>query len=85
MLVIFDVTVESSFYSVPKWINEIREEAPENCVIMLCANKTDVAESDWKISRSKFTIFAADHNLLVFESSAVTNLNIDTVSNSLIY
>ena len=72
--------MESSFYSVPKWINEIREEAPENCVIMLCANKTDVDESEWRISRSKFTTYAEDNQLLVFESSAVTNLNIDTVS-----
>ena len=76
----FDVAVESSFNSVSKWIKEIREEAPENCVIVLCANKTDVPESTWSVPRERFASFASENDLVLYESSAATSYNVNSVS-----
>ena len=76
----FDVTVAESFESVARWLKEIHEEAPENCVIALCANKTDVEESQWTVRRATYMQFAEDHSLVVYESSAATAYNVNHVS-----
>lgn len=80
IVVVFDVTIEESFLNLPRWIKEIREEAPDNCVIALCANKTDTDKSLWRVSKERFTQFAVDQNIPVYEASAATAANVNHVS-----
>lgn len=55
------------------------QEAPEECLIVLCANKTDIDVSKWKVSREAYTQFAKEQKLKLFESSAAKGHNIDKV------
>ncbi len=43
-LIVYDITKEQSFMSVKKWIEEVREHAEPEIVIMLVGNKLDLAE-----------------------------------------
>lgn len=42
VLVVYDITKEKTFESVPKWIEDIRYFAEPNIVIYLIGNKTDL-------------------------------------------
>lgn len=79
VVVVFDVTIEESFANLSQWIREIREEAPDNCVIALCANKTDSDKSLWRVSKDRFTQFAADEKIPLYEASAATAANVNHV------
>ena len=56
------------------------QEAPDNCIVVLCANKTDVDEKNWKVSRSEFMAFANTLNYPCYEASAATAFNVEHVS-----
>ena len=43
-LIVYDITKEQSFMSVRKWIEEVREHAEPEIVIMLVGNKLDLCE-----------------------------------------
>ena len=43
-LIVYDITKEQSFMSVKKWIEEEREHAEPEIVIMLVGIKLDLAE-----------------------------------------
>ena len=43
-LIVYDITKEQSFMSIKKWIEEVREHAEPEIVIMLVGNKLDLAE-----------------------------------------
>lgn len=80
IILVFDVTIEESFLNLSRWIREIRDEAPDNCVVALCANKTDTDKGQWKVSKERFSQFAADEKIPVYEVSAATAANVSHVS-----
>lgn len=41
-LIVYDITKQSSFDNVGRWLKELREHADSNIVIMLVGNKTDL-------------------------------------------
>ena len=43
-LLVFDVTLETSFDEIPKWLKELREQAGQKIVILLIGNKVDIAD-----------------------------------------
>ena len=43
-LIVYDITKEQSFMSVRKWIEEVKEHAEPDIVIMLVGNKLDLCE-----------------------------------------
>jgi GTPase SAR1 family protein len=43
-ILVFDLTSAESFRNLPYWINAIREQANENCLITLVANKGDLVD-----------------------------------------
>lgn len=45
-LIVYDITKERSFDSVPKWIEELKYAAEPNVVIMLVGNKADLADKN---------------------------------------
>ncbi len=69
----YDITIMSTFESVQKWIDEVKEHAEPDIVIMLVGNKLDLCEnSPWsrQVSREFASSFAAKNNLLFMETSA---------------
>mmetsp|Transcript_14909 Transcript_14909/g.22430 ORF Transcript_14909/g.22430 Transcript_14909/m.22430 type:complete len:201 (-) Transcript_14909:117-719(-) len=79
IILVFDVSLEESFRSLPAWIRDIKRDAPRDCEIVLCANKTDLPVEMWEVSREQFTLFAQENNLPVFETSASSGSNVEEV------
>ena len=59
----------------------VLQEAPSECQIIVCANKTDLPTDRWAISRETYEVFAREHDLTVIETSASSGNNVDAVRN----
>jgi small GTP-binding protein len=75
-LVIYDITKFSSFESIEKWIDELRDVAGKDIIILLVGNKTDlkhlraVAKEEGEEKAKKLG------NLQYIETSAMNNTHI---------
>lgn len=76
--VVFDVTNLQSFESITYWINDIKENSPENTIKVLIANKTDL-QLLRKVSQQQGKLLADEHFLRYFECSAKDNSGISEV------
>uniref|UniRef100_A0A0G4G139 Uncharacterized protein n=1 Tax=Chromera velia CCMP2878 TaxID=1169474 RepID=A0A0G4G139_9ALVE len=78
-VLVYDVTRADTFRNVPNWLEELRNNAEPDVVVMLVGNKMDKAESDPNSRQVEFERaqdFAHRNNLLFCESSAVTSVNV---------
>lgn len=76
IVVVFDVNDEKTFIRAQKWITEIENNNyhTPNQTIMLLGNKSD---DNKKINlREKYTQYAEKNNIIYFECSAKTGLNV---------
>lgn len=65
--------------SVKKWIDEVREHAEPEIVIMLVGNKLDLCESEpaeRKVAHEYASDFANKNGLLFMETSAILDMNV---------
>ena len=86
-LIVYDITKEQSFQSVKKWMEEVKEHAEPDIVIMLVGNKLDICEKqpgERKVSYEQAMEFAKDNNLLFMETSAFTDVNVRDVFEMLV-
>mmetsp|Transcript_29586 Transcript_29586/g.65596 ORF Transcript_29586/g.65596 Transcript_29586/m.65596 type:complete len:143 (+) Transcript_29586:440-868(+) len=81
VVIVFDVTDRETFNALPSWIHDVKENAPPNCLIQICVNKTDCVHR--AVSKEEYTAFAQDHNIGIIEASAQSGLNVDEVFTSL--
>ena len=78
-LIVYDITNLASYESVQKWIEEVREHAEPEIVIMLVGNKLDLCEARpgyRKVPCKYAAQFAQENNLLFMETSAVQDVNV---------
>mmetsp|Transcript_96519 Transcript_96519/g.270149 ORF Transcript_96519/g.270149 Transcript_96519/m.270149 type:complete len:220 (+) Transcript_96519:63-722(+) len=78
-LLVYDVTRQATFQNCLKWLEELRQNADQNIIIMLVGNKVDLVEKDpnaRQVFYDSATDFANTHKLLFKEASAVTNYNV---------
>ena len=69
----YDITNESSFASIDFWIKELKYKVEnENMILCLVGNKCDVNSNEKKVTTLKGKNFAAEHNMIFFETSAKT-------------
>lgn len=73
--VVFDFTNRQSFENVTKWLNEIKENLNNVCVVLF-GNKCDLPEEEWKVKRDEAQKFAEDKKINFFETSAKINKGI---------
>ena len=85
IILVFDVSQEESFRHLTRWITEIKRDAPKDCEMVLCANKTDLPMDMWEVSREQFTMFAEENRLMLFEASASSGSNVEEVSGAVGY
>lgn len=76
IILVYDITSESSFRNITKWIRRIEENANEDVQRLIIGNKCDL-ESKREVSRESAEQFAHRHNLKVIECSARESINID--------
>lgn len=75
----YDITKEMTFKNIEKWINEVKEHAEPDIVLMLVGNKLDICMRDptqRAVSTGRAEEFSRKHNLLFIETSAFTDTNV---------
>ena len=73
---VFDVTKRKSFDNVNIWLNEIKENFNNPCLILF-GNKSDIEKENWEITTEEIEQFAKKKNMAYFETSAKTRKGID--------
>ena len=69
----YDITNEQSFSSIDFWIKELKYKVEnENMILCLVGNKCDVNSNEKKVTTLKGKNFAAENNMIFFETSAKT-------------
>ena len=76
ILVVYDITNRQSFDDINFWLNEIKEKANKNTIILLVGNKCDL-EDERKVSFQEGKDFADNNGIKFIETSAKTNQNVD--------
>ncbi|GAU34705.1 hypothetical protein TSUD_29460 [Trifolium subterraneum] len=79
ILLVYDVTDESSFNNIKNWIRNIEQHASDNVNKILVGNKADMDESKRAVPTSKGQALADEYGIKFFETSAKTNMNVDEV------
>eukprot|EP00440_Ansanella_granifera_P056918 gb/GFBE01061699.1/.p1 GENE.gb/GFBE01061699.1/~~gb/GFBE01061699.1/.p1 ORF type:complete len:215 (+),score=45.01 gb/GFBE01061699.1/:1-645(+) len=78
-LLVYDITKQSSFQNCLKWLEELRQSAEPDIVIMLVGNKVDLVEKDSSARQVYYDAaveLARQHGLHFSEASAVTGINV---------
>ncbi|KAJ7547321.1 hypothetical protein O6H91_08G080100 [Diphasiastrum complanatum] len=77
IILVYDVTDESSFVNIRNWIKNIEQHAEENVNKILLGNKADMDESKRAVSTARGQALAKDFGLKFFETSAKTSQNVE--------
>jgi len=86
-LLTYDVTRQNTFQNCVKWMDELRQQAEPDIVIMLVGNKVDLVEKDpsaRQVAHDAASEFARQHNLIFQETSAVTSYNVNLIFEALL-
>ncbi|KAI8079830.1 ras family-domain-containing protein [Halteromyces radiatus] len=75
-LLVYDITRRETFENLSTWLQDVREHANPNTVIMVIGNKSDL-ESKRQVSREEGEKFAKDNNLFFLEASAKSADNVE--------
>ena len=78
-LLVYDVTNEKSFVACKRWMEELRDQAEPDIVIMLVGNKLDLidkTQSNCKVPTEVAAKFAKTNGMLFKETSTFTGLNV---------
>ena len=71
---VYDVTSKTSFKSVQKWIDDVKNQRGENVIIAVLGNKIDV--DDREVSTTEGQTLAEDNQVMFKEVSAKSGVNI---------
>merc|ERR1711953_1377417 len=78
-LLVYDITKQATFQNCMKWMEELRQNAEPDIVIMLVGNKVDLVEKDPSARQVHYDVaaeFARNNTLFFTEASAVTSYNV---------
>jgi len=75
-LLVYDITRRETFNHLTRWLEEARQNANPNMVIMLIGNKSDL-EHRRQVTREEGEKFAKEHSLIFLETSAKTAHNVE--------
>ncbi|KAL6880052.1 hypothetical protein ACP4OV_011617 [Aristida adscensionis] len=78
ILLVYDVTDESSFNNIRNWIRNIEQHASDNVNKILVGNKVDM-DSKRVVSTAQGQKLADEYGMQFFETSAKTNQNVEQV------
>lgn len=75
-LLVYDISSYDSFKNIHKWLDEVKEYADENLVVLLIGNKSDLEEIR-AVKTEEGTAFAESQGIGFLETSAKSNLHIE--------
>lgn len=72
-LIVYDITNRPSYEHIAAWLNDVRQLAGKDVVVMLIGNKSDMANSDKRVvTHNEASLYAQENGLMHFETSAAT-------------
>ncbi|EER08226.1 Rab11b, putative [Perkinsus marinus ATCC 50983] len=86
-LLVYDVTRRNTFLNCSKWMEELRQNAEPDIVILLVGNKIDLVEKDSstrQVTTEEATVFAKQSGLFFAEASAVSSVNVKFIFENLL-
>lgn len=78
-IIVYDITNQSSFDSINKWINECEYSHNQDLIKILVGNKSDLSLEGRKISEEDGKNLADKYGIDFYETSALTGYNIDNL------
>eukprot|EP00271_Cylindrocystis_brebissonii_P008807 TRINITY_DN23303_c0_g1_i1.p1 TRINITY_DN23303_c0_g1~~TRINITY_DN23303_c0_g1_i1.p1 ORF type:complete len:214 (-),score=27.42 TRINITY_DN23303_c0_g1_i1:71-712(-) len=82
IVLVYDVTSESSFNSIRSWISNIKEHANENVCKILVGNKCDMDDKR-VITAAQGQALAKEFGISFFETSAKADINVEQAFQSI--
>jgi len=77
-MLVYDVTKQSSFENIPRWLRELREYANRDIVLVLVGNKADLVDKSLRqVTEEQAKQLAAEYDLPFMEASAKSGFNVD--------
>jgi len=76
-LLVYDIAKHLTYENVERWLNELRDHADQNIVIMLVGNKSDLRHLR-AVPTDEAKAFAERNNLSFIETSALDSTNVET-------
>jgi len=83
-VIVYDVNNKGSFDCVDRWYDELKEYSPDDVVVMLIGNKTDLGDDNRQVSTEQGVEYAKAHGLSFMETSALDSTNINEAFGQLI-
>jgi len=77
ILLVYDVTDESSFNNVRGWMRNIEQHASQNVNKVLIGNKCDVSADKRVITKARGQALADEFGIPFFETSAKSSVNVE--------
>lgn len=75
-VVVYEVTNQTSFLSVKKWIDDVRNERGTDVIIVLVGNRTEKTDRR-QVSVEEGETQAKEHDIMFIETSAKAGFNIE--------
>eukprot|EP01016_Furgasonia_blochmanni_P043219 TRINITY_DN5830_c0_g1_i1.p1 TRINITY_DN5830_c0_g1~~TRINITY_DN5830_c0_g1_i1.p1 ORF type:complete len:252 (+),score=21.54 TRINITY_DN5830_c0_g1_i1:79-834(+) len=79
-LVVFDLTKEKTFENVRRWIDDLKNMAEPDIVILLVGNKVDIVQTDSsarRVQQSEALSLCQEYKIQYIETSAITAFNVN--------
>ena len=82
-MLVYAINSRDSFCNAERWLNELRDNADRNIMIMLVGNKSDLKHLR-EVPTEEAKDFAKKHNLSFMETSALDSSNVEDAFKSVI-
>lgn len=82
-LLVYDITKNSTFDNLKRWLRELRDHADSNIVLLLAGNKSDLNHLR-EVSADDAQAFAEKEGLSFIETSAMESSNVEKAFNSIL-
>ncbi|CAK56845.1 unnamed protein product (macronuclear) [Paramecium tetraurelia] len=82
-LIVFDITKQSTFDNVDRWMKEVQESTSNEISIILVGNKSDLRHLR-QVSSDVSSAYASKHKIAFLETSAKDGANVNEAFNKLI-
>eukprot|EP01015_Nassula_variabilis_P001205 TRINITY_DN1064_c0_g1_i6.p2 TRINITY_DN1064_c0_g1~~TRINITY_DN1064_c0_g1_i6.p2 ORF type:complete len:145 (-),score=28.04 TRINITY_DN1064_c0_g1_i6:61-450(-) len=82
-VLVYDITRPNTFEALDKWIDDFRENAGEEAVVLIVGNKSDL-EAERQISTQQGLEYANSRGLAFLETSAKEGTNIENAFERLV-
>eukprot|EP01111_Echinosteliopsis_oligospora_P004998 TRINITY_DN1815_c0_g1_i1.p1 TRINITY_DN1815_c0_g1~~TRINITY_DN1815_c0_g1_i1.p1 ORF type:complete len:234 (+),score=76.14 TRINITY_DN1815_c0_g1_i1:25-702(+) len=83
-MIVYDITARVTFKNVTRWLNELREMAESDIIIMMVGNKSDL-ESQREVATQEASSFAEANKIFFLETSALNGNNVNQAFEQLMH